>query len=75
LSRRTSKCPGTWRRTDGRIFVTERPGRLRVIRDGRLEPQPVARLPVATVSESGLMGLALDRRFAETGHLRLLHDA
>jgi aldose sugar dehydrogenase len=54
---------------DGRIFVTERPGRLRVIRDGRLEPQPVARLPVATVSESGLMGLALDRRFAETGHL------
>ncbi|MBI3107761.1 MAG: PQQ-dependent sugar dehydrogenase, partial [Candidatus Rokubacteria bacterium] len=54
---------------DGRIFVTERPGRLRVIRDGRLEPQPVAQLPVAAVSESGLMGLAIAPRFAESGHL------
>ncbi len=48
---------------DGRAFVTERPGRVRVIRDGRLDPDPVARLDVAHVGEGGLLGLALDPAF------------
>jgi glucose/arabinose dehydrogenase len=48
---------------DGRAFVTERPGRVRVIRDGRLDPNPVAVLPVAHVGEGGLLGLALDPEF------------
>ena len=60
---------------DGRLFLTERPGRIRVIRDGRLEPQPVATLPVAPVGEGGLMGLALDPAFADTGHLYVCHTA
>jgi glucose/arabinose dehydrogenase len=54
---------------DGRLFVTERPGRIRVVRDGRLEPQPVASLPVAARGEAGLMGLALDPGFAKNGRL------
>jgi glucose/arabinose dehydrogenase len=48
---------------DGRAFVTERPGRVRVIRNGRLDPKPVAVLPVAHVGEGGLLGLALDPEF------------
>src|SRR5574341_4546 len=36
---------------DGRLFVTERPGRIRVIRDGRLDPQPWATIQVAHVGE------------------------
>ena len=48
---------------DGRAFVTERPGRVRVIRNGRLDPNPVAVLPVAHVGEGGLLGLALDPEF------------
>jgi glucose/arabinose dehydrogenase len=48
---------------DGRAFVSERPGRVRVIREGRLEPQPVLTLPVAHVGEGGLLGLALHPRF------------
>lgn len=48
---------------DGRAFVTERPGRVRMIRDGRLDPSPVAVLPVAHVGEGGLLGLALDPEF------------
>jgi len=48
---------------DGRIFLTERPGRLRVIQDGRLRPEPMAILPVTSQGESGLMGLALDLAF------------
>ncbi|MEE9202513.1 MAG: PQQ-dependent sugar dehydrogenase [Dehalococcoidia bacterium] len=54
---------------DGRIFITERPGRLRVISDGVLLPQPVAVLPVATVRESGLLGLALDPEFEKNHFL------
>lgn len=51
---------------DGRLFVTERPGRLRVIENGRLRPQPLAVFRhVKANSEMGLMGLALHPRFAE----------
>lgn len=48
---------------DGRIFVTERPGRLRVIENGALRAQPVVTLPVNELGEGGLLGLALDPQF------------
>lgn len=55
---------------DGRIFVTERPGRIRVIRDGELQSQPFATLEqVVSQSESGLMGMALHPEFTHNGHL------
>jgi glucose/arabinose dehydrogenase len=54
---------------DGRLFVTERPGRIRVVTDGRLEREPVATLSVQASGESGLMGLALDPDFAGSGYL------
>ena len=54
---------------DGRILVTERAGRIRVIRDGALQPLPWAVIDVASVSESGLMGLALHPDFSANGHL------
>jgi glucose/arabinose dehydrogenase len=48
------------------ILVTERPGRLRIVTpDGKLST-PVAGLPpVDTGSQGGLLGLALDPKFAE----------
>jgi len=50
---------------DGRIFVTERPGRVRVIENGQLRPEPVATIPdVAPVGEGGLLGMALHPDFA-----------
>lgn len=54
---------------DGRLFLTERPGRIRVVAKGALDPRPVAALPVTAVGESGLMGLALHPDFAANGHL------
>jgi glucose/arabinose dehydrogenase len=54
---------------DGRIFVTERPGRIRVIERGVLRPEPWATLPVARRQELGLMGIALAPDFARTGHV------
>src|SRR5213594_1799218 len=51
---------------DGGIFVTERPGRLRIVRDGVLDPNPVKGLPqVQAQGLAGLMDLALHPRFSE----------
>jgi aldose sugar dehydrogenase len=51
---------------DGRMFFTERPGRVRVYEGGRLRPEPLATFPDAVADEeTGLMGLALHPRFAE----------
>ena len=52
---------------DGRMLVTERPGRLRIAsRDGRLDPQPVAGLPkIEEHGQGGLLDVALHPRFAE----------
>lgn len=53
---------------DGRMLVTERPGRLRVVRAGRLEPEPVAGVPkVVSRGQGGLLDVALHPRFAENG--------
>jgi glucose/arabinose dehydrogenase len=54
---------------DGRIFVTERPGRIRVIEKGALRSTPWATLAVTSRSESGLMGIALAPDFARSGHV------
>ena len=51
---------------DGGMLVTERVGRLRVIRDGVLDPQPIAGVPeVHAVAFSGLMDVAVHPRFLE----------
>jgi glucose/arabinose dehydrogenase len=51
---------------DGRMLVTERPGRMRIVsRDGTLSP-PLAGVPnVIARSQAGLMDVALDRGFAQ----------
>ncbi len=38
---------------DGSLLVTERPGRLRIIRDGRLDPRPIAGTPEVHVQGQG----------------------
>jgi len=50
---------------DGRMFITERPGRIRIIEHGQLQVQPWAQLEAAALGESGLMGLALDPQFSK----------
>jgi glucose/arabinose dehydrogenase len=61
---------------DGRILVTEREGRLRIVRDGRLEPTPVAGLPaIAAHGQGGLLDVALHPRFAQNGWIYLSYSA
>src|SRR5687767_15268263 len=49
---------------DGRMIFTERPGRVRVFENGRLQPQPLFVVPdVDTGGETGLMSVALHPQF------------
>jgi glucose/arabinose dehydrogenase len=53
---------------DGDILVTERPGRLRIIRDGRLLPAPVEGVPpVFAVGQGGLLDVVPHPDFADNG--------
>ena len=59
---------------DGRLFVTERPGRVRVVLNGELRPDPALTLgDVFAVGEAGLLGLALDPEFSQNGFVYLLY--
>lgn len=59
---------------DGRLFFTERLGRIRVIdKDGMLLPDPVGYINVEQNSESGLLGLALHPNFTENHLLYVYH--
>lgn len=51
---------------DGRLFVTERAGRVRVVERGRLRPTPWATLPVAFTRGAGLLGIAVAPDFARS---------
>jgi glucose/arabinose dehydrogenase len=60
---------------DGAILVTERPGRLRIVRNGVLDPTPVAGLPqIRARGLGGLMDLALHPRFAENKLIYFTYD-
>jgi glucose/arabinose dehydrogenase len=48
---------------DGRIFVCEQGGRLRVIKNGALLPTPFLTLNVDSSGERGLLGIAFDPQF------------
>jgi glucose/arabinose dehydrogenase len=54
---------------DGRVFVAERAGRIRVIENSALDPRPAIVIDEVLMTpslEGGLLALALDREFART---------
>lgn len=60
---------------DGRAFVSERGGQLRVIQDGVLVAQPVQDTPTVHVEgQGGLLDVALDPEFAKTGWIYLSYS-
>ena len=48
---------------DGRALVSERPGRIRLISNGKLQTQPYATVDSARIGEAGLLGLAVHPKF------------
>ena len=60
---------------DGRLLVTEREGRLRIIRDGVLNPEPVSGVPgVHARGLAGLMDVAIHPQFSENGLVYLTYS-
>ena len=64
---------------DGRLIVTERAGRVRVVLPGRTGYEPVPFLQLtnieATVGERALINLALDPAFAANGHYYVFYTS
>lgn len=58
---------------DGRLFVTEQSGRVRVVRNGTLLPTPFVAIPVEESGERGLLGIVLDPDFSTNGYVYLYH--
>ena len=59
---------------DNNILVTERPGRLRLIQDGVLDPRPISGTPnVRTDGNGGLMDVAIHPDFLENGLVYLTY--
>lgn len=51
---------------DGTMLITEKAGRLRSLRNGRLDPTPIAGVPaVMSTGQGGLMEVSLHPRFAQ----------
>ena len=60
---------------DGSMLVTERQGRLRILRDGVLDPEPVSGVPrVLQRGFDGLLDIALHPRFSENSVLYLTYS-
>ena len=61
---------------DGRMLVTEREGRLRSVRDGKLDPRPIAGLPpIAATGQGGLLDVVLHPRHADNGWIYISYAA
>jgi len=59
---------------NGDMLVTERPGRLRVVRDGVLGPKVIPGVPgVRTDGNGGLMDVAVHPQFADNGFVYLTY--
>jgi glucose/arabinose dehydrogenase len=60
---------------DGRLFVAEQGGRLRVIKNGALLPTPFLTLTVSSVGERGLLGIAFDPAFTSNQWVYVYYTA
>jgi len=61
---------------DNRIIITERPGRLRIVESGHLNPEPVAGLPaIAARGQGGLLDVALHPNFVTNQLVYLSYSA
>lgn len=54
---------------DSRVFICEQTGKLRVVKHGKLLPQPFLTVHVDSTWERGLIGVALDPGFTDNGHV------
>ena len=60
---------------DGRLLITERPGRLRIVQDGKLLPEPVKGTPkVWEKQDGGLLDVEVHPQYARNGWIYLSYS-
>jgi aldose sugar dehydrogenase len=60
---------------DGAMLITERPGRLRIVRNGTLDPTAIAGVPeVLAVNQGGLMDVSVHPNFAQNRFIYLTYS-
>ena len=61
---------------EGNIYFTERSGAVRIIENGKLNPQPLITFssPFVSQGEGGLMGIALDPNFSNNHYIYIMHS-
>lgn len=61
--------------SDGKIYFTERDGKVRVIENGKLNPEPLITLgePFVARGEGGLLGIALHPNFEQNRYVYVFH--
>ena len=60
---------------DGRLFISQKNGRIRLVKNGQLLTAPFLTLTVATLGEQGLMGIAFDPSFSINGYVYVFYTA
>src|SRR5260370_18184314 len=60
---------------DGRLFVSQQSGALRVIKNGVLLPTPFVTIAANTFNEHGLLGVAFDPNFMLNGYVYVYYTA
>jgi aldose sugar dehydrogenase len=59
----------------GDLLITERPGRLRIVRDGALDPEPIPGVPEVWYSgQGGLLEVAVHPQFEDNGLIYLSYS-
>ena len=58
---------------DGRIFIAEQQGRLRIVKNGVLLPTPFLSVSVNADQERGLIGVTADPNFATNGYVYIYY--
>ncbi|TLY12064.1 MAG: PQQ-dependent sugar dehydrogenase, partial [Thaumarchaeota archaeon] len=58
---------------DGRLFVTEKGGSVRIVKDGVLLSSAFVIVPVNSVGERGLLGIAFDPNFESNNYVYLYY--
>ena len=60
---------------DGRLFVCQQSGQVRIIKDGVLLEEPFVSVQTDNTGERGLLGIAFDPDFAQTGFVYVYYTA
>lgn len=61
---------------NGSILITERPGRLRLLQNGNLHPQPISGLPkIIAKGQGGLLDVILHPKYEKNGWIYLSYSA